>query len=110
MCKECGTIYQDQLCHIKSRNISLVNHLYIQASAKRGGIVYNSLPIDSDNNSDTHLFGANFWTIMYTRQRFTVASFITEYSEQTDFPIVMGAKYFDNNNGMKYLLVFGQGL
>ena len=87
-----------------------MNHLFIQASAKCGGIVYNSLPIDSDNNSDTHLFGANFWTFMNTRQQCTVASFITEYSEQTDFPIVMGGKYFNNNNGMEYLLVFGQGL
>ena len=66
--------------------------------------------MDSDNQANTHLFGANLGPIMYIRQKCTVEPFLHEYYEQTDVTIVMGGKVFDINNEMTYLLVFGQRL
>ena len=70
--KECGPIYPDTVCHIKSRDRSLVYHCSIQKSAKRGRTVHDEIPMESDNYADTHCFGANFRPIMNTRKTFNV--------------------------------------
>ena len=69
------------VCHIKSGDISLVEHFYIHASPNCCEIVYDVLPMYSDNRADTHFFGANFSPIIYNRKQFNVSPFSPEYSE-----------------------------
>ena len=96
------------MCDIKSRYRSLVDHHYIQASSKRGEILYDVLPMESDNRADTDCFGANLRPMMCTRKQCNVSQFLTEYSGQNDVPIVTGVTDFDTKNGKTYLIVFGQ--
>ena len=87
-----------------------MEHLYIQASAKSGRIIYDALPMESGNHADTHYFGKNFLPIMYNRKTCTVSPFLPEDPEQTGVPIVMGETAFGHKNGKTYLTMFGRGI
>ena len=63
-----------------------------------------------DNHSDTHVFGRNFRVYFTTSKRFTVSTFLPEYSKQLDVPIATGATAVDLENGSLLILIFGQGM
>ena len=75
MYKEYETIYLDMAYHINNRDRSLVEHRYIKASTKRGGIIYDALPMESDNRADTLCVGANFQPIIYNRKNVLYSPF-----------------------------------
>ena len=106
-----GRLDSSQISQICTRNRKITKKRVIQAlnkERKEKTICWDVMPMEIDNHADTHVLGANFRPILFTRQECNVRPFLDEYQEVSNIPIVTGATAWDSGLGETLILVFGQ--